>query len=119
MGPSEDIKSASRLTGPRKQGHSLLGLGWKVAVGPDELPQAPLCGQDSPPTRWCLQASFAGTAAWALERGGAGVVYTLLSLACSPLFLHSGQPLQCAAQGQAEGRAGWREWAVGPTGPCH
>lgn len=35
-----------------------------------------LCGQDSPPTPWALQASFAGTAARAVEGGGAGVVYT-------------------------------------------
>lgn len=36
VGSSEDLKSASKLTGPRKQGASLLGL--EGAVGPGNLP---------------------------------------------------------------------------------
>lgn len=86
MGPSEDVKSASKLTSPRKQGDSQLGL--KGGSEPPKTPVGPsLCRQDSPPTPWALQASFAGTAARAVEGGGAGVVYTLLSGTCSPLFL--------------------------------
>lgn len=36
VGSSEDLKSVSKLTGPRKQGASLLGL--EGAVGPGNLP---------------------------------------------------------------------------------
>lgn len=86
MGPSEDFRSATKLTGSRKQGDSQLGP--RGGSEPRKTPLGPsLCRQDSPPTPWALQASFAGTAARAVEGGGAGVVYTLLSGTCSPLFL--------------------------------
>lgn len=118
VGPSEDIKSALRLTGPRRQGHSLLGLAWKVAVGPDELPQALLSAGRIllPPAGVCrphLLARLPGH--W---KGVGQVWFTLCSQAPAPLCSwHSGRPPQCAAQGQAKGRDGGSgRWALqGPA----
>ena len=94
--------------------------------GPCKTPPGPSppYRQGSPPTPWALRASFAGTAARAVE--GAGQVWftLLLSGACSPLFLAllpglgglGGPAVCCSGLGPARGE-GWKEWVTGPVGP--
>ncbi|KAB0402602.1 hypothetical protein E2I00_009642 [Balaenoptera physalus] len=100
VGPSESLRSALKLAGPREQGHSVLG--------PEGFSSHP----------WALQASFAGTAARAVEGGGAGVVYTSALRRLLPFVLgtpaRAPRALPCAAQGWTWLSRGMEGMGYGP-----
>ncbi|XP_026937016.1 SWI/SNF-related matrix-associated actin-dependent regulator of chromatin subfamily D member 2 isoform X2 [Sagmatias obliquidens] len=121
VGPSESLRSALKLAGPREQGHSVLGPegGWKWRWALKNSPRpffSLQAGFSSHP--WALQASFAGTAARAVEGGGAGVVYTSALRRLLPFVLgtpaRAPRALPCAAQGWTWLSRGMEGMGYGP-----
>ncbi|XP_049558126.1 SWI/SNF-related matrix-associated actin-dependent regulator of chromatin subfamily D member 2 isoform X2 [Orcinus orca] len=121
VGPSESLRSALKLAGPREQGHSVLGPegGWKWRWALKNSPRpffSLQAGFSSHP--WALQASFVGTAARAVEGGGAAVVYTSALRRLLPFVLgtpaRAPRALPCAAQGWTWLSRGMEGMGYGP-----